>query len=193
MSADPSAVDRALRQVPLTPFVDGLVPRADDVAPCIGAGQRATPPDTVRRLAREAGVRAGHRVLELGSGTGFTAAVLAAMGGDIHGVERDATLVARARTALEALGSEATVHHGDGLEGWPEAAPYDIIVATFAVRRIPPAWLRQLAANGVLVVPVGPADGTQELTVFRRSEGRLERIGRGPARFAPAVPGATGP
>jgi len=179
------AIDRALRDVPLQPFVDGPAPRADDVAPSIGCGQRGTPPDTVRRLLREADVRPGQRVLELGSGTGYTAAVLAQLGAVVHGVELDPTLVARARLALTSLGSTATVHPGDAAEGWPAEAPYDVVLATIAVQRLPPAWLAQLGPEGVLVAPVGPADGRQELTVFRRLDGRLERTGRGPARFAP--------
>ncbi len=179
------AIDRALREVPLEPFVDGPVPRADDVAPSIGCGQRGTPPDTVRRLLREAEVRAGQRVLELGSGTGYTAAVLARLGAEVHGVEHHPELVERARRALASIDATARVHLGDAAEGWPGDAPYDLVLVTIAVPRLPRAWLAQLGADGVLVAPMGPADGRQELTVFRRAHGQLERTGHGPARFAP--------
>ncbi len=184
MSTD---IDRALAAVPREPFAVGPVGRSDASAPDIGCGQRGTPPDTVRRMALEVGVVPGSRVLELGSGSGFTAAVLAALGARVDGVEREAELVARARRALTELGLDARIHHGDGGLGWPGGAPYDAILATYAVRTVPGAWLRQLSPSGVLLVPIGPGDGRQELTRFHREGGQLHRQGRGPACFTPGL------
>jgi len=180
-------IDQAIAAVPRAPFCDGPVPASDAVGASIGHRQRGTPPDTVRRMLLEAEVTPGQRVLELGAGSGYATAVLAALGADVDAVERNPALVLRARACLATLGLSARVHHGDARLGWPGGGPYDIVLATVAVRTVPGPWLRQLGADGVLVVPIGPPDQRQELTVFRRDAGRLTRHGRGPARFAGLV------
>ncbi len=187
MSALTEPIDRAIAAVPRAPFCDGPAPASDAVGAPFGHGQRSTPPDTVRRMLLEAEVTPGLRVLELGAGSGYATAVLAALGVDVDAVERDPALVHRARECLTALGLSARVHHGDARLGWPGTDLYDVILATIAVRTVPEPWLRQLGANGVLVVPIGPPEQRQELTVFRRDAGRLTRHGRGPARFASLV------
>ena len=186
------AVDQALRTVPLGPFIQGPPPADDSVPASIGGGQRATPPDTVLRLVLVARIAPGLTVLEIGSGTGFMAAVFAAMGARVHGIERHAQLVQAASEALRTVGSSAVLHHGDGQDGWPEYAPYDVIVSSVALPRLPPTWLRQLGPTGRLVAPIGAPGATQELTVWQRVDGQLHRTGRGPARFAALSSGVTG-
>ncbi|MDT0268998.1 methyltransferase [Streptomyces sp. DSM 44915] len=115
----------------------------------------ASAPGTVLAMLAAADVRPGARVLEIGTGTGWHAGLLAARAGDagVVSVELDGDLVAPARAALAAVGRHPLVRQGDGADGWPAGAPYDRIIATCSVRAVPAAWVDQLAPGGRLVTP----------------------------------------
>lgn len=169
------AVRRALARVPREDFVAPL-DRArayDDVALDFAFGETTPQPSFVAELVDLAAPHPGARVLEIGTGSGYAAAVLAATGATVVSLERHEALADTAAERLAPWG--VTVHHADGLLGWPEGAPFDAIVASGAVQHVPTPWLRQLAEGGVLVVPVGPEEGRQELLCFTREAGRVQR------------------
>jgi protein-L-isoaspartate(D-aspartate) O-methyltransferase len=153
----------------------------------IGGGQVTTQPSLVAAMVEALGLQGDERVLEVGAGLGYQAAVLACLAREVWSVERRPELAAAARDNLAAQGLEhATVIVGDGTEGLPEHAPYDGIVIAAAHPRVPPPLVRQLAFGGRLVQPIGPS-GAEDVVVFRRlPDGRLLRqrsIVR--ARFVP--------
>ncbi len=181
----------ALSSVPRHLFVDeALASRAyEDTALPIGHGQTISQPYIVARMtaaARTSGPLT--RVLEIGTGSGYQAAVLARLAGHLYTVERIAGLVRAARQRFQTLRlANVTVRHADGCEGWPEEAPFDAIIVTAAARAVPTALFSQLKEGGRLVVPVG-GDG-QELLLYRRrgtamSFERLEAV-----NFVPLLPG----
>ncbi|MGW1186884.1 methyltransferase domain-containing protein [Streptomyces sp. NPDC002559] len=117
----------------------------------------ASMPSVVFRMLRDLDVRPGHRVLEIGTGTGWNAALLAHRAGaeNVVTVEVDGAVAGRARSALDRFGAAVRVVHGDGYEGHPEGAPYDRVVVTAGTRRIPFAWVEQTRPGGLIVVPWG--------------------------------------
>ena len=180
----------AMRKVPRHEFVPTNVrPRAYDDAPVpIGHGQTASQPYIVAVMTELAEVGPESRVLEIGTGSGYQAAVLAEVAGEVYSIELLEPLATNARRTLERLGyGRVHVRQGDGYRGWPEAAPFDAIVVTAAPPEVPKALLDQLAMGGRLVVPVGTRD--QELEVHRRTaEGiRVRKVF--PVTFVPMVPG----
>jgi protein-L-isoaspartate(D-aspartate) O-methyltransferase len=131
-----------------------------DVPLPIGYGQTISQPFMVALICEAAGVRRGDRVLDVGAGSGYQAAVLAEMGAEVHAIERIPALAEVARANLSRAGyGRVTVHVGDGSLGLPEEAPFDVIVVAAAAPRVPPALYEQLDVGGRLVVPVG---GTRE-------------------------------
>jgi protein-L-isoaspartate(D-aspartate) O-methyltransferase len=183
-----AGVLRAMRTVPRHEFVPETE-RAhayEDRPLPIGHGQTISQPYIVAFMTEAAGVHAGTRVLEVGTGSGYQAAVLAEMGADVYSIEILAPLADAAREALARAGY-ARVHlrTGDGHKGWPEAAPFDAIIVTAAAAQVPPALLEQLAPEGRLVIPVGRA--WQEIEIHRRTPSgvAVERVL--PVRFVPLV------
>jgi protein-L-isoaspartate(D-aspartate) O-methyltransferase len=189
--ADP-AVLAAMRKVPRHLFVDeALESRAyEDIALPIGFGQTISQPYVVARMSellRDG--RALGRVLEIGTGCGYQAAVLAELAREVYTVERIADLFRQARRRFRALGYRNIFsRHDDGRFGWPEAAPFDGILVAAAAETLPAALPEQLAEGGVLVAPLGPG-GSQHLVRFRRREGRLEEERFDPVVFVPLLPG----
>ncbi|MFH1679128.1 MAG: protein-L-isoaspartate(D-aspartate) O-methyltransferase [Candidatus Eisenbacteria bacterium] len=179
---------QAMLEVPRHLFADeALAPRAyGGHALPIGHGQTLTQPYMVARMTEALALRGGERVLEIGTGSGYQAAVLARAGCHVFSVERIPELARRARRLLDAIGAATVlVHIGDGAEGWPEFAPYDRILLTAGGSSVPEALLEQLGDEGLLVAPVG--EGRQELVRIRR-EGGAERVeSLGPCRFVPLV------
>ncbi len=156
--------------------------------PCdIGWGQTISQPFIVAHMVGLLGVRPGARLLEVGCGSGYQAAVLAALGATVFTVERLEALARRARTALDACGygERVQIRTGDGTRGWPEAAPFDGIVVACAAPAIPPPLLDQLADGGRLVMPVGST--AQRLMVVQRHGHRLEHRPDLWVRFVPLV------
>jgi protein-L-isoaspartate(D-aspartate) O-methyltransferase len=149
----------AMAAVPRELFVpDDLRDRAyDDAALPIGEGQTISQPYMVARICAELGLHGGERVLDVGTGSGYQAAVLAELAGEVHSVERIASLAERAGARLEEAGyaGRVRVHVGDGSVGLPEYAPYAAIAVAAAAPRAPEALYDQLEARGRLVVPVG--------------------------------------
>lgn len=160
----------------------------DNTALPIGYKQTISQPFIVALMTEALAVEKGSRVLEIGSGSGYQAAILAYLGAKVWGVEIVPELAARAAAVLEDLGIEGVhIRAGDGNLGWPEEAPFDRIVATAAAREIPQALLGQLAPDGILVMPLEEANGEQNLVKVTREDGdlRIERFC--PVRFVPFV------
>lgn len=129
-------------------------------------------------------VAPGHRVLEVGTGSGYQAAILGALAKDVYSIEIVAPLAERARETLSALGyRNIQVRTGNGYLGWPEHAPYDRIMVTAAPDEVPTALLQQLKLGGLIVIPVGTV--TQELRILRRTVTGTETLGTLPVRFVP--------
>lgn len=177
----------AFERVPRHLFVPtGFRRRAyDDIPLPIGAGQTISSPTIHARSIGAAKVGPGRRVLEVGTGSGFQTALLAALGADVYSIERIARLHERAARALARIGMEGHLRLGDGSLGWPERAPFDAIIVGAAAARPPATLLAQLADGGRMVVPVGTS--RQDLYLYvRRGDGfDRERITR--VRFVPLV------
>jgi protein-L-isoaspartate(D-aspartate) O-methyltransferase len=155
----------------------------------IGAGQTISQPYIVAIMSQLLEVGPGDRVYELGTGSGYQAAVLAEMGVEVYTVEIVPELAERARSTLQRLGYDRVhVRAGDGWLGWPEAAPFDGIVVTAAAERIPEPLVDQLKTGGRLVMPVGPAGWVQQLIVLtKEADGALARQEILPVRFVPVT------
>ena len=186
-----AAVLDALRRVPRERFVPAEVRQfaTDDTALPIGYDQTISQPYIVAFMTELLELEQHHRVLEIGTGSGYQTAILASLCDSVHSIEIVPELAARAERALAELGfAHATVEHGDGYQGWAAHAPFDRIIVTAAPREIPQALVEQLAPGGRLVVPVGPTYGTQSLTlVTKDAAGRLRRQRRLDVRFVPMV------
>ena len=161
----------------------------------IGQGQTISQPYIVAIMTQLLGVGPGDRVFELGTGSGYQAAVLAALGVEVYTVEIVPELAQRARTTLAELGYDRVqVRAGDGWAGWPEAAPFDGIIVTAAAPRLPEPLIDQLRPGGRLVIPVGEPGGFQVLAVYRKEAGELVREAQLPVRFVPVTgPGVEAP
>jgi protein-L-isoaspartate(D-aspartate) O-methyltransferase len=156
----------------------------------IGCGQTISQPYVVAAMAEALDLTGRERVLEVGTGSGYAAAILAEMmpvSAEIRSVEIIPQLAERARRVLAELGyPNVQIRVGDGALGWPEAAPFDAILVSAAPPEVPPALLDQLAPGGRLVLPVGPSPEQQELQLWRRvPSGRLEKRGLMQVRFVP--------
>ena len=181
---DPQVLE-ALRRVPRHAFVSAAQSEFayDDRPLPIEASQTISQPYIVALMSELAQLTAGERVLEVGTGSGYQAAVLAALGAQVYSIEIDKGLADSARKRLEQLGYSVKVRHGDGYAGWPEAAPFDAIVVTAAPPEVPAPLRAQLAVGGTLVIPVG--ESFQDLLVIRRSARGYEQQNVLPVRFVP--------
>lgn len=187
---------QAMRELPREQFVPpelGDLAYADH-ALAIGGGQTISQPLVVAAMTQAAGPRPGEVALEVGSGSGYQAAVLARLCDRVVGVERDADLAGRGAATLARLGiGNAEIHHGDGMLGWAEGAPYDVIVVSAAAANLPPALSEQLAEGGRLVIPlVRSGDEPQDLLLIRKIGGRLQTEPLFPVLFVPLLPGTEG-
>ena len=181
----------ALASIPRHILVpEALGHRAYDEAPLpIGAGQTISAPGTVAAMSSALALAGSEKVLEIGTGSAYQAAVLARLAARVISIERVPALASRARRALDRLGvSNVIVHLGDGTRGWLAEAPYDAIVVTAGGPEIPEPLLAQLAPGGRLVGPFGPRGQQQLMRVRRDAEGRvLEPEVLGAARFVDLV------
>ena len=135
----------------------------------IGRGQTISQPFIVALMTQLAEVAPDHSVLEIGTGSGYQAAILARLAQKVCTIEIVAPLAEAAAKTLKELGYDnVTVRVGDGYRGWPECGPFDAIVVTAALGHVPPALVAQLKVGGRIVMPVGPSDGTQRLTVVEK-------------------------
>ncbi|MEO0601415.1 MAG: protein-L-isoaspartate(D-aspartate) O-methyltransferase [Myxococcota bacterium] len=176
----------AMRTVPRHRFVPDTVRHlayVDEPLP-IGHEQTISQPYIVALMTQLAELSPGDRVLEIGTGSGYQAAILAAVGADVYSIEIVQPLGQRAARILGELGYDVHLRIGDGYPGWPEAAPFRAILLTAAPAAIPEPLKQQLAVGGRLVAPVG-GDQAQELVVLRRTEEGFVRTVVGGVRFVP--------
>lgn len=176
----------AMRKVPRHEFVpDAVKDRAYDDRPLpIGHGQTISQPFIVAFMTEALAPEAGEKVLEIGTGSGYQAAVLAELVKEVYTIEIVRPLGLQAGEVLEKLGyRNVHVRVGDGYRGWPEAAPFDAIMMTCAPDDVPRPLIDQLAEGGRMIIPVGPQDQTQQLVILKKSGGKLERREILPVRF----------
>lgn len=176
----------AMRRVPRHELVPADVRAAayDDSPLPIGFGQTISQPYVVAFMTEALGLRGGETVLEVGTGSGYQAAVLAEIAARVYTIEIVAPLAERARADLARLGyTNVEVRAGDGYLGWPEAAPFDAIIVTAAAPRIPEPLKEQLKDGGRLVIPVG--EDSQRLVVLTRRGARFAERTVLPVRFVP--------
>ena len=189
-----SAIERdstaaALRAVPRHEFVpeDRRSAAYEDRPLPIGNGQTISAPHMVGRMLDLLALEAGDRVLEIGTGCGYHAAVTAEVvgPGSVYSVEYDADLAAEAETRLAELGYDVRVRAGDGREGWAEGAPYDAAYLTCAAEQVPEAVIEQLRPEGVALAPVEAGRGQRLVRLRRRADGGVDREECGRVRFVP--------
>lgn len=150
----------------------------------IGHSQTISQPYIVAFMTQELDIEPGHRVLEVGTGSGYQAAILGALAKEVYTIEIVAPLAERARQTLINLGyRNINVRTGNGYLGWPERAPYDRIMVTAAPDEVPTALVQQLKIGGVMAIPVG--SGVQELRILRRTPAGIETLRTLPVRFVP--------
>jgi protein-L-isoaspartate(D-aspartate) O-methyltransferase len=181
---------RAMAEIPrhlfipetFRPFAD---PYGDHPSP-IGHDQTISQPYIVAYMTEKLNPQPGEKVLEIGSGSGYQSAVLAALGAEVYTIEAVPALAEHARQVLADQGfAKVQVRCGDGYAGWPEAAPFDVIIGTCAPEEVPSALVEQLAEGGRMMLPVG--EGVQHLVILRRRGGVLVQEEDIPVRFVPMI------
>ncbi|HEY4752221.1 MAG TPA: protein-L-isoaspartate(D-aspartate) O-methyltransferase [Candidatus Limnocylindrales bacterium] len=186
----------AFREVPREAFVEpGLAAHAYDDRPLpIGEGQTISQPFVVALMVEVLSIAPGGRVLEVGAGSGYAAAILGQLATRVVAVERHPALADAARARLARLGyTNIEVHDADGMGGWPEAAPYDAILVSAAASSVPSALVSQLAARGRLAMPVGGPHRQDLLLLAPAPDGRLTERRLGQLSFVPLTPGVARP
>ncbi len=187
------SVLRAMDEVPREHFVapDYIDSAYADQALPIACGQTISQPYVVAYMTEQLNVEPQHRVLEIGTGSGYQAAVLSRLARAVVTVERYRTLAETARERVKTLGySNITILVGDGFEGAPELAPFDRIIVTAAAEQIPDMLLAQLAEGGKMVLPLGPRNGTQHIVKLTKAAGgALRRETLIAVRFVPLLRG----
>jgi protein-L-isoaspartate(D-aspartate) O-methyltransferase len=186
------AVLRAMDDVPRAVFVASEFTDAAyaDRALPIACGQTISQPYVVAYMTEQLGIAREHRVLEVGTGSGYQAAVLSRLAGEVVSLERYRTLAEAARVRLAKLGyGNVDTVVGDGLAGWPERAPYDRIIVTAAAERMPETLVDQLAEGGVMLLPLGSHGGTQHIVKLTKSSTGVAREDLIPVRFVPLIAG----
>ncbi|PIP82577.1 MAG: protein-L-isoaspartate(D-aspartate) O-methyltransferase [Elusimicrobia bacterium CG_4_9_14_3_um_filter_62_55] len=187
------AVIAAMEKVERHRFVPEAVARFayEDRPLPIGEGQTISQPFIVAFMTQLLAPRAGEKVLEIGTGSGYQAAILAELGAEVYSIEIIDTLARRAERTLDALGYDRVrVRLGDGYKGWPRAAPFDAVIVTCAPDHVPEPLIQQLKVGGRMVIPVGAKTGSnewavQELVVIRKTAAGLERERTMDVRFVP--------
>ena len=186
------SVLKAMGDVPRELFVTSL-DRSHayrDTALGIACGQTISQPFVVAYMTEQLQLKPDHRVLEIGTGSGYQAAVLSRLCRDVITLERFRTLADRARLELSDLGCDnVEVILGDGYDVAANLGSFDRIIVTAAMEQVPSALLARLEPNGILIAPVGPHDGSQVLTRFKRSGETFARQELLAVRFVPALPG----
>ena len=186
------AVLRAMDEVPREHFVEARFADAAyaDQAMPIACGQTISQPYVVAYMTEQLAVGPSHRVLEVGTGSGYQAAVLSRLAREVVSVERYRTLAETARGRIKTLGySNVDVVIGDGLVGLPARAPFDRIIVTAAAEDIPQTLVEQLAEGGIMVLPLGPHGGAQELVKLTKTKTGVAREDLIGVRFVPLVAG----
>ena len=181
----------AMRKVPREIFIDrGMQEFAYEDSPLpIASGQTISQPYIVALMIQAARIKPDDHVLDVGTGSGYAAAVLSRLAGQVYSIERHRDLVGSARRAFEKAGyTNVEVRHGDGTLGWPDAAPFDAIMVAAGGPEVPEALRRQLKIGGRLIIPIGEFGGTQRLVkVVRDGEDRFHEEDLGPVTFVPLI------
>jgi len=187
------AVLRAMDEVPREHFVTpefGDSAYADQALP-IACGQTISQPYVVAYMTEQLEAEPRHRVLEVGTGSGYQAAILSRLAREVMSIERYRTLADSARERLKTLGyANVTVLAGDGLAGAPGRAPFDRIIVTAAAEEIPEALVEQLAEGGKMVLPLGPRDAVQRIVKLTKMAGSVTQQNLIAVRFVPLLPGS---
>jgi len=186
------AVLRAMDEVPREYFVEtGFVSSAyADQALPIACGQTISQPYVVAFMTEQLNVISTHRVLEIGTGSGYQAAILSRLAREVVTIERYRTLADQARERIKALGYDnVEVVAGDGFSGVPERAPFDRIIVTAAAETIPDALMPQLADDGIMILPLGSHEGSQHIIKLTKSQTGTRQENLIPVRFVPMLPG----
>jgi len=186
------AVMRAMDEVPRAQFVaPEFADRAlADQALPIDCGQTISQPYVVAYMSEQLALRPHHRVLEVGTGSGYQAAVLSRLARQVVSIERYRTLAEQARTRVRALGYDnIEIVVGDGFAGVPARAPYDRIVVTAAAETLPQTLIDQLGDNGIMLLPLGPHGGSQHIIKLTKSQTGIARENLIAVRFVPLLPG----
>src|SRR5579864_1623896 len=186
------AVLRAMDEVPREQFVppDHADAAYKDHALPIACGQTISQPYVVAYMTEQLEVRHGHHVLEVGTGSGYQAAVLSLLAHDVVTVERYRTLAEAARIRLETLGyHNVSVVAGDGLAGLPEHAPFDRIIVTAAAESVPQTLVEELADGGIMILPLGPHADAQRIVKLTKTADGISRQELIWVRFVPLLPG----
>ena len=185
--SNPRVLD-AMSRVPRHLFVPEPL-RADaygDFPLPIGHGQTISQPYIVGFMSQALEIQPQHRVLEIGTGSGYQAAILAELAKEVYTIEIVTPLADRARSTLDGLGyTNVRIKAGNGYLGWPEHAPYDRVMVTAAPDDVPRALVEQLRVGGLMAIPVGTVE--QELRILRRTDTGLETLRTLPVRFVPMV------
>jgi len=186
------AVLRAMDDVPRERFVEtdyADAAYADQALP-IACGQTISQPYVVAYMTEQLAVLPNHRVLEVGTGSGYQAAVLSRLAREVVSIERYRTLADLARERLKSLGYDnVEIVIGDGFAGVPDKAPFDRIIVTAAAETLPQALLDQLADDGIMILPLGSRDGSQHIVKLTKSQTGTRRDNLIPVRFVPMLPG----
>ncbi len=181
----------AMQQVPRHKFVPARYRKYSyqDTPLDIGYGQTISQPYIVAEMTRQLHLSAHSKVLEIGTGSGYQAAVLAEITPEVYSIEVIESLHKRAKKTLKAAGyPDVHLRHADGYHGWPEAAPFDAIIVTCAAGHIPPPLLSQLARGGRMIIPVGKRFGTQYLILIAKDlAGTITSKNIMAVRFVPLV------
>ena len=184
----------AMRIVPRHQFIEAdQLHRAytDEPVPTL-ENQTVSQPWVVARMLEAAMVGPSDRVLEVGAGSGYAAAVCSMLALDVFTLERHESLARLAEERLSRLGYDNVfVRHGDGLFGWPEQAPFDVVLVPAAPRKLPLGLLDQLALGGRLIIPVGPRSHQRLLRVIRKDVAEFEQQSLETVHFVPLLPGIT--
>jgi protein-L-isoaspartate(D-aspartate) O-methyltransferase len=190
---DPRVLD-AFGTVPREDFVDPVAEKwaYSDSPLSIGYGQTISQPYVVAMTVQALGLDGSERVLEIGTGSGYAAAILGKLAREVHTIERIAELATTAEERLARLGfANVHVHHADGSLGWPPNAPYEAIAVAAGAPRPPPSLLQQLTIGGRIVLPHGDASSQRLVRITRKDEHHFAEEDLGEVRFVPLL-GAEG-
>ncbi len=187
-----SRVIDAMQKVPRHRFVpnDYLLFAYSDQPLPIGEGQTISQPYVVAYMTESLDIQPGDKVLEIGTGSGYQAAVLAEMKAEVYSIELIGSLSENAGKILMELGyPEVHLKTGDGYQGWPEFAPFDAIIVTCSPGKIPPPLQQQLAEGGKMIIPVGELNSIQYLYLLEKVKGKIIQKNVMPVRFVPMLDG----
>lgn len=187
---DNEAVLSAIGKVPRHLFIDdsAFQMRAyEDTAFPIPCGQTISQPYTVAFQTALLNPRAGQRILEVGTGSGYQTAVLSAIGARVFSIERHKPLYLQTKERLVRLGYTAAVYHGDGFAGLPREAPFDGILVTCGAPFVPPALVEQLKPGALMIIPVGEGEVQQMQVLMKAADGSLHTHAKGNFRFVPML------